>query len=68
MAAGHQLRTEPVAENGRTVFRGACQCTPDGGVWWYDARLPALYEKHQAHLDELQSRSRASHPSARGPR
>jgi hypothetical protein len=64
--AGHQLGpTEPVRDNqGRTVFRAACGCMPTG-LYYYAPRLPALYARHQAHLDDLEAKSRVTHPSAR---
>lgn len=51
---------------GRTVFRAACECMPEGS-WWYGPRLPHVYAKHQAHLDALKAKSRAAHPSSRRP-
>lgn len=69
MPNGHVLGDpEPIRDQqGRTVFRAACQCMKPGSYWYAD-RLPIIYGWHQAHLNTVLAKSRAAHPSARGPR
>lgn len=65
MSALHALTHEPVRDSrGRRVFRASCACMPPGS-FWFAARLPELFERHQAHLDALHAASRANHPAWR---
>lgn len=62
---GHRLTTQRFTDVlGRTVFKGRCECMPPN-LWMFGVRLPQLFDRHQAHLDQLQAQSRAAHPSAR---
>ncbi len=47
----------------RGVYRAICAC----GLDVYGLTLPALWERHQRHLDATRATSQANHPSRRKP-
>lgn len=44
-------------------YTARCSC----GLDVYGLTLPALWERHQAHLDATRTASQANHPSRRKP-
>lgn len=47
----------------RGIYVARCACGWDS----YGLRLPAVFERHQAHLDATRAASQANHPCRRNP-
>ena len=47
----------------RGLYVATCACGWD----IYGLRLPAVFERHQMHLDAVRNASQANHPSRRKP-
>jgi hypothetical protein len=63
---GHDLvdRERFTDRHGRSAFKARCTCMPSHEAW-YGLTLPAIYDRHQDHLDAVRLRSRHTHPSSR---
>ncbi len=59
--SGHLLGPARMWRGG--VYRAICAC----GLDVYGLTLPALWERHQRHLDATRAASQTNHPSRRNP-